>query len=624
MMSSHPTRRDPGMTLIELLVSVLVIGSIATVLAATLTVTFRQQGDTQGRLDVARWGQSLAMWLPTDIASADTSVPSNVSVDPLAAPCASAECTFGSNALQLKWDDGTGQTTVSYRYGPAADGTSFILTRVECKGGVCSSRVVLRDLSGPVDDDGNPLPWTAGQAVPGEVIDVTVPIAVLSSDPLDLDNDSTAQRVIVNVNGAPGVDGTDRSASVSFTAGGSSFDTIDPTTYERPRFLQANSGCGGPVTLIVDESASLSSTDMDNVKLGVRSFIKAFEGTPTQLQIVTFHTQSRTLGSGSDWNKFFDLAEPDDVLALMGPTGTTGLVSTIAIGTGTGQGGTNWEDALHRTFYSRNGQSYQALGDPNAPPSELVVFFTDGVPTFDRQHAKSDTSSVGPASIPSQFTYDTANTPGKSYGNDFTPRGWYRADYIVEPFRNVEGFNFIGVGVGPAFNLNTRVYRNGWPGPTSTPNPIPNAAFLGDLIVNGNPDRNGETGQSGYAVTLDVRSSRRMGRRRQRRPARDQRFHSVRQRPDRDRTRQLRRYLDRPDPRRGRRPSRCQDHLPGRFQRLCEDRHDVAHCQGRHLRHSALRGRQRRSRAHSAAVRQHRQDGTGVDVQGWWGRPPRY
>ncbi len=103
-MSRHPSRRDPGMTLIELLVSIIVIGSIAAVLAATLTVTFRQQGDTQGRLDVARWGQSLAMWLPSDLASA-----SDVSADAVRlTPCGSAECTFGSNALQLTWDDGSG------------------------------------------------------------------------------------------------------------------------------------------------------------------------------------------------------------------------------------------------------------------------------------------------------------------------------------------------------------------------------------------------------------------------------------------------------------------------------------------------------------------------------------
>ena len=144
---------------------------------------------------------------------------------------------------------------------------------------------------------------------------------------------------------------------------------------------------------------------MGKVRTGVRSFIEAFEGTPTRLQIITFDTKSATLGATSgNWNRFFDLAEPNDITALIGPTGTGGYVSTL-----TSDGGTNWEDALHRTFYSSNGQTYDQLGNPNAPTPELVVFFTDGVPTFDRigggsytgSTVKSDTSSVGPPSIPS-------------------------------------------------------------------------------------------------------------------------------------------------------------------------------------------------------------------------------
>lgn len=497
MISPHPSRRDPGMTLIELLVSVLVIGAIATVLAATLTVTFRQQGDTQGRLDVARWGQSLAMWLPTDIASA-----SGVSADESDAPCGSAECTFGSNALMLTWDDGTGETIVSHRYGPASDGTSFILTRVECKGGACTSLVVLRDLSRPLDDEGNPLPWSAGDPVPNEVIDVTVPLDVISSDPdgPTVEAGSTrAQRVIVNVNGAPGVDGSDRSSSVSFTAGGASTGPLAPATFSGPTFLQANSGCGGPVTLIVDESGSIGSTNMGKVRTAVRSFVNAFEGTPTRLQVINFDTRSATLGATSgSWNRFFDLAEPSDVDILMGPTGTSGLVSNLD-----SNGGTNWEDALHRAFYSKDGQTYEQLGNPNAPTPELVVFFTDGVPTFDRigggsytgSAVKSDTSSVGPSSIPPRFDWRTDGS-GDPYGNAFSPRGWYRADYIVDQFRDIR---MIGVGVGAAFVDTTRVYRSGWPTTWATRD-IPNASFLGDLVAGGDPSQNG-TGASGYYIT---------------------------------------------------------------------------------------------------------------------------
>jgi hypothetical protein len=465
------------MTLIELLVSIFVIGSIVAVLAATVTVTFRQQEDTQGRLDVARWGQSLALWLPTDLASANDVKDEEV-LDPQL--CPSAECTFGSNALWLRWDDGTGVTTVSYRYGTLDGGASFILTRVECKGGGCSSRVVLRDLLGPVDVDGNPVTWNAGDPVPNEVIDVTVPLAVLG--PPTTDPDAYAQgarRVIVNVNGAPSVDGADRSSSVSFTAGGSSFATLEASTFTEPTFLPANSGCGGPVTLIVDESGSLTNADIDAVQDGVRSFVKAFEGTPTRLQIILFDTRSTTLGAGGSWNRFFDLADPPSVDELIGVDGNSGLVDDI-----NDDGGTNWEDAFFRAWYRSDGTTYDTNPDLSAPTPELIVFFTDGVPTFDRQAYKSDSTTVVNVTTPVKFTYQTAGTSGASYGNDFSPRGWHRADMIADLIRQHDPpVRLIGVGVGDAFDESHRIYwpRTGWP---TSPDSryIPNEEFLGDLV----------------------------------------------------------------------------------------------------------------------------------------------
>jgi hypothetical protein len=465
------------MTLIELLVSIFVIGSIVAVLAATVTVTFRQQEDTQGRLDVARWGQSLALWLPTDLASAFDVKDVEV-LDPVL--CPSAECTFGSNALWLSWNDGTGETTVSYRYGPAGDGVSFILTRVECKNGVCSSRVVLRDLLGPVDSAGNPVTWNAGDKVPNEVIDVTVPLAVLGPPTTDPNPMQGARRVIVNVNGAPGVDGADRSSSVSFTAGGASFETLPASTFTEPTFLPASSGCGGPVTLIVDESGSLTNADIDAVQDGVRSFVKAFEGTPTRLQIILFDTRSEALGAGGSWNKFFDLADPPSVDILIGTDGNSGLVDNI-----NDDGGTNWEDAFFRAWFKSNGDTYDTNPDPNAPTPELIVFFTDGVPTFDRQAYKSDsTTVVNVPSDPEKWTYPTAGTSGAGYGNDFSPRGWYRANEIADQIRDHETpVRLIGVGVGDAFDEYHRIYspRTGWPTSPDSRN-IPNEEFLGDLV----------------------------------------------------------------------------------------------------------------------------------------------
>lgn len=487
---------DSGMTLIELLITTTVLGIIVAVIAAAVIVTLRQQPVTRSRLDVAAWEQSLALWLPADLSSAGAD-PGDVSADPAEpAPCADPVCTFGSNALQLKWDDGSGPTVVTYRYGPASDGNSFELRRVTCYGGSCSSLVVLRDLAVPTDDLGNPIAWNPGDPVPDTVINVTVPLAVGSGSPAscdpsavppdpDCDTSTRAQRVIVNVNGAPGLDGVDRSSTVSFTAGGSSLSTLEPATFSGPNFLQANSGCGGPITLIVDESGSIGSADAD-VRQGVRSFVQALDGTPTRLQIVQMYSYSAALGSGGAWNQFFDLSEPSEVDSLVNSGGWVDDIETRSYPNYY----TNWEDALFRTFYSVDGQTYEDLGNPNAPTPELVVFFTDGMPTRDRLQNKSDTSSLGPPSLPSR--YDHTSSGGS--GGWLSPRGWYRASYFAEQFNNIR---MIGVLVGDLDDTTT-VERSGWPQSGSSYIPIPNETFLGDLVVGGLPDEYDPADPDGY------------------------------------------------------------------------------------------------------------------------------
>jgi len=486
--------RDRGMTLIELLISISVLGTIVAVLATAVIVTVRQQPETEARLDVARWEQGLALWLPADLSSA--SAVTDLQTD---APCASAICTFGVNALQLSWDVGAGATVVSYRYGPAGDGTSWQLNRVECIDGSCTSRPILRDLRPPQEDDGTLIPWTQGDTLEAyildEVIDVTVPLAVSSSDPsvtVDPD-DTTAQRVIVNVNGIPGPDGVDRSSSVSFTAGGSTLSQLEPATFSGPTFLQANSGCGGPVTLIVDESGSVSG-DIGNIKDAVRDFVKAFDGTPTRLQIIRMDTRTSVLGAGSDWNKFYDLTEPSQVEDLIGPSGDSGLINDISAG-----GWTNWEDAMNRAFFAPTGQSYEDWGNPDAPPAELVVFFTDGLPTRDRtQSLASGGTSAASVSLPGRYD-NTGSWVATS--DSFSPRAWYRAEKIVDEFRG--DTRMIGVGVGGAFARDTIVERSGWPsyrtwwgGRVYTA--VPNEAFLGLLVTGLAEPAKYDAGSPGY------------------------------------------------------------------------------------------------------------------------------
>ena len=129
-----------------------------------------------------------------------------------------------------------------------------------------------------------------------------------------------------------------------------------------------------------------------------------FKGTPT-------------LGT-TDWNRFFDLADPDDIELLMGPTGNSGLISDIVAFPANEDAGTNWEDALHRAYFSNDGMTYDELGSPAAPAPELVIFFTDGRPTLHRgtdlwgwKSTDSSSSPIEPPSVPSRFDYDTAGKP---------------------------------------------------------------------------------------------------------------------------------------------------------------------------------------------------------------------
>lgn len=159
---------DKGMTLVELVVSISMLGLLTAVLSSAIIVTLRQQDNTTGRLNVAVAEQAISMFIPPDLASAnivDTSPQATPCPDDRlvalggAAVCDGIDLSTGSNVLQLEWDieNGDGTTTstkVSYHFAPAADGETYEVSRSECRSTagsawVCSSRVVLRDLPGP-------------------------------------------------------------------------------------------------------------------------------------------------------------------------------------------------------------------------------------------------------------------------------------------------------------------------------------------------------------------------------------------------------------------------------------------------------------------------------------------
>jgi prepilin-type N-terminal cleavage/methylation domain-containing protein len=305
MSEQSTSRRDRGMTLPELLISIAVIGLVSSVLVAGISVTLRQHEDTRGRIDVARWEQNLGMWLPDDLRSA-----SDANAEPGSTPCGGSSCGgtdmgAGSNVLWLSWNEGGVTTRVSYRYQP--DGDGFGLFRVACVGGDCSTLRVLSDLSNP------PAGWTPGQPAPTDIIEVGLPVA--SADP------PAPRSVVVSVNGVPAIDGVTRSSRVSVAAGSTPLSTLPPAEFVGPSFVEAASDCGGPITLIVDSSGSIGG-QMDAVRAGVEQFIRVFDGTPTRLQIIDFDDRARVLnpfGGPTPWNVYVDMSEPGNADALIAP-----------------------------------------------------------------------------------------------------------------------------------------------------------------------------------------------------------------------------------------------------------------------------------------------------------------
>lgn len=425
------------MTLVELLVTVSLLGLVAAVISAAIVVVFRTTDSTEGRLNLARSEQAFTTWMPTDLAAVNLEVSPTpdpdgndpyhvvsgfvpVDVGASAQPCGgdvgcpSGFSASGVNQLTLRWRTLTTpgpvavQTNVSYRLVDAGDGT-FELVRYECSGtlgsvGSCSSITVLRGLGGD---------WTMTASAPdfGE------------GEP-EYAN-TAGQQVTVTINGGLGPEvgatagGTD---TITLTAGGVSMESISATAPTgSPSFIREPSRCGGPIVIMVDDSNSIGTAAMATVRESVRAFIEAFRETPVQVQVIRFGTTAYVLGDGTTGNGYYDMSESSEVDALLSQ-----ITSTNLSGNSGSAGGTNWEDAWYRALVN-DGRP----GDQVAP--NTVVFFTDGVPTF----------------------YNSGSGVGGP-GNTFTRLGFDRAAAIAAPFRRSTPPSIVGVGVnGPDNGLNS-------------------------------------------------------------------------------------------------------------------------------------------------------------------------
>ena len=135
MTSEERRARDAGVTLPELLIGVLLLGLIMATLSAVVIVIVKQQDNTTGRLNNARSEQQVGIWMPADLASAE-SVDTAAGATPCGSQCPAGTVIDGSNALMLTWSNTSASnvvttTKVSYRY--RLFGTDdYQLVRVEC------------------------------------------------------------------------------------------------------------------------------------------------------------------------------------------------------------------------------------------------------------------------------------------------------------------------------------------------------------------------------------------------------------------------------------------------------------------------------------------------------------
>ncbi len=116
--------------------------------------------------------------------------------------------------------------------------------------------------------------------------------------------------------------------------------------------------CGLDVTLVLDHSGSISSSEADQVRLAASTFASALDGTPSRVKVAVFASRAQGVNAAGSLTPNLNNTVFRDPSAYANPT------------SGGGSGGTNWDDGLEVARRSNGG------------PGDLVVFITDGDPTY--------------------------------------------------------------------------------------------------------------------------------------------------------------------------------------------------------------------------------------------------
>jgi Tfp pilus assembly protein PilV len=463
-------RRDSGMTLPEVLISLIITATICASLAMATRVITRQSDNTQGRLNNARSEQNIGIWMPTDLASAE-----QVDTSGTASPCGgvcppTVAALIGntSNTLMLTWTGSVPgatapidtKTTVSYRYG--LRNGEYQVIRVECyqegtSAPTCASLVVmLHDVPAPPSNvnfvPGTPAPW---------VMEVSLALDPLDADGTLIPSDpgykpKNGQRVTVTINGGGDSAGSGGGVEViTYSAGGTERSgTLETDSFPAPpTFAATRSRCGGNIGLVVDISGSIGNSNIPSVRNGIINMVNSFAGTPVRLQVVVFAGVALTARPGADgWTRYFDMLNPTDVADLIASMNTITATQTFEGKSVTG--GTNWEDAMFRMFYNADGTVQSQL------PGTLI-FFTDGVPTRSRR-AVSSSPAPAPAHPDDAYLESEPVNGATSSSYPYIQHGFNRAERIVRQF-DADVDRVIGVLVGADANK-SNLWKSPGPG----------------------------------------------------------------------------------------------------------------------------------------------------------------
>ncbi|MEX1106252.1 MAG: vWA domain-containing protein [Ilumatobacteraceae bacterium] len=411
-------RTDSGFNLVELTMTIVIMGLMMTALGAAVTAVLGQQTSTEGRLDNVMAEQTLTQWLIPDLVSSETTEV-GAALQACIVSCPANAELGGSNAVVLNWKSLTtvsGVSTeimsrVSYRY--VGVGGSFQVIRVQCtKAGAlpetCSNHVIVRDAFPPTET------FTPGVTSPDWMIKgIPAPVAGSSTDR----NPTTVQVMLSGGGQLSGAGGGVEALSI--TSAGTVRRSVTPGSPRvNPALSKAISRCGGTFGIVVDVSGSIGSSAMERVKKALVDMMTTFRGTPVKIQIVTFSsTAAYTVGT-YQWSWYADMSKDSEVDTLI-----------AGLATLTSWGGTNWEDGLFRMFYDTNGTLQAKLPD-------TLLFFTDGWPTTIRWDVTAAAAQLeGPE-------------PEQYLGRGNLVRAFGPAGDIISRFASTT--TFIGVGIGPA------------------------------------------------------------------------------------------------------------------------------------------------------------------------------